>query len=705
MNPNHSADWRIGVDIGGTFTDIVLWNATDNTLRSSKLLTTPDDPSQAVIEGIKKILAENNIATSELKAVIHGTTLVANALIERKGVPTGLITTRGFRDVLEIGREWRYDLFNLDIEMPQPLVERRHRYEISERIEASGHVIKPVHLEELDAIAAKLRDNNIGSVAISLLHAYQNSEHERAVQNYLEQQLPIPQMSLSSEVSPQLGEYERTSTTVANAYVQPIFKAYVDRLAQQLQALGFAHELLLILSDGRCVRRDQAIRFPIRLVQSGPAAGAQAAQLFGTISGQRDLLCFDMGGTTAKACLIEDAEPARSSQFEVARETRFAEGSGLPLQIPAIDMIEIGAGGGSIARIDKRGLLQVGPDSASADPGPACYGRGGRNATVTDCDLLLGYLDEHSFLGGSMTLDRAAAEQAISEQLSQPLQLSPEQAAWGVHETVTANMAQAASIHAIERGLDVSRFALVPIGGAGPVHACSMARKMSIDQLICPSGAGVASAIGMLASPVSFEQVRAAPIALSELSWPEVSTIIDELSKTNGNMVTEAGVAESQIDCRISAMMRYIGQGYEVDVPVCREWVDDANTEALADSFAASYQKRFGRTENMAAELIAWRVVASGPKPALADAVRSQFDLTSNGTHRAAESHRRRVYFGNETGFVDTPVYKRASLKANSQIEGPAIIEETESTLVLPPDFSCQVDAALNILITHFSES
>ncbi|MDE0809318.1 MAG: hydantoinase/oxoprolinase family protein, partial [Alphaproteobacteria bacterium] len=463
MADSHT-QWNVGVDIGGTFTDIVLWDSAGARLIIDKVLTTPDDPSRAVLDGVRQVLNTAGISARDLSSVIHGTTLVANALIERKGVTTGLITTAGFRDVLEIGREWRYDLFDLDIEMPAPLVPRPLRHEAQERIGPDGAVITALDTEALRPVIRQLREAGVASLAVCLLHAYINPDHERAVAAIVAEEWPEVALSLSSAVSPELGEYERSSTTVANAYVHPVFRNYVDRLIAALDALGFTRELLMVLSDGRCVRASVATRFPIRLVQSGPAAGAEAARLFGALAEVKDVLCFDMGGTTAKACLIPDGQPERTVHFEVARETRFAEGSGLPLQIPAIDMIEIGAGGGSIARVDQRGLLQVGPDSAGASPGPVCYGAGNEMPTVTDCDLVLGYLGADSFLGGRMRLDKEAAEAAIDQHLAQPLGISVAEAAWGVHETVTANMAQAATIHAIERALDVTRFAMLPIG-------------------------------------------------------------------------------------------------------------------------------------------------------------------------------------------------------------------------------------------------
>jgi N-methylhydantoinase A len=693
------ARYRIGVDIGGTFTDVVLWDLADSRTEKTKLLTTPDDPSRAVMAGITRILAEHDIAPGDVDAVIHGTTLVANALIERKGVTTGLITTRGFRDVLEIGREWRYDLFDLEIEMPEPLADRPRRREITERIGPDGTVIEAVALDELDDIVAAFAQEGVEAIGVCLLHSYRNPAHEVAVRDRLRELAPGLSVSISATVSPEMGEYERSSTTIANAYVHPIFKTYVERLVAGLADMGFTRDLLLILSDGRLVRHDTATEFPIRLVQSGPAAGAQAAVLYGAMSEIDDLLCFDMGGTTAKACLIENGEPQRSATFEVARVFRFAEGSGLPLQIPAIDMIEIGAGGGSIARIDRLGLIQVGPDSASSDPGPVCYGLGGTQATVTDADLVLGYLDPGNFLGGDMALDRDGAAAAITKNLAEPLGITMEEAAWGIHETVTGNMAQAAAIHAIEKGLNVERFAMVPIGGAGPVHVCAMARKMGIRRLICPVGAGVASAIGMLGAPISFELAQANMAPLKGVDWAEIEAMVGTMAAQGRALVLHAGVDDGDITVNLSIMMRYVGQGYEVEVPVQRGWIEQADQSAIGSSFADSYRRRFGRVESMPAETISWRVVTSGPRPPLDETLRR--DTRSGGA--AAQRGSRPVWFGLDTGFVETPVFDRGALTPGTAIIGPAILEEVESTLVLPPDFSGEVDDGLNFIAIRTS--
>jgi N-methylhydantoinase A len=687
------SDWSIGVDIGGTFTDVVLWRDGAREMRREKLLTTPDDPSRAVIEGVRRALDRQGIAAAELGTVVHGTTLVANALIERRGVTTGLVTTRGFRDVLGLGREWRYDLYDLAIALPAPLVPRALCFEVTERRLADGSVETP--LDESDVIAASrsLRAAGVEAVAVAFLHSYRDSSHERRAGEILAAELPGVEVSLSSDVSPVLGEYERSSTVAANAYVLPIFAKYVERLEQALLELGFRHDLLLVLSDGRCIRAETARRYPIRLVQSGPAAGAEAARMFGELAGEEDVLCFDMGGTTAKACLIHAGEPERTSRFEVARETRFAEGSGLPLQIPAIDMIEIGAGGGSIAEIDARGLIQVGPRSAGAAPGPACYGRGNPKPTVTDCDLVLGYLDAASFLGGTMPLDKSAAEAAIQNHLAEPLGISVVEAAWGVHETVTANMAQAATIHTIERGLDVTRFAMLPIGGAGPVHACSMASKMNIDRLVCPVGAGVASAIGMLAAPVSFEVGRSAPCRLDALDVAAVRAVLAELRAEAEGLVKATGIAQDNISCRMHAMMRYVGQGYEIEVAFDPDRLAANGSDELGDAFTTAYRVRYGRSETAPSEILSWRVVASGPRPALAAAL--ALEGQSQQTHPVP--HARRQAFFTDL-FVETPVYRRANLMRGQTLDGPAIIEEDESTLVVPLEFALAVDPALNLV-------
>jgi N-methylhydantoinase A len=672
------SDYRIGVDIGGTFTDVVMLDPATGRLMNQKVLTTPDAPARGVLEGMGLLLSEQAVAAEAVRSVIHGTTLVANALIERKGVKTALVTTKGFRDVLEIGRELRYSIYDLFIDMPEPLVPRALRFEIDERLAPDGSVLRAPDPAEVRRLAHRLREAGVQAVAVVFLHAFRNDAHERAVKAILTEELPEMTVCTSFEVMPQIGEYERSSTAVANAYVQPIFRNYVRGIVDGLKARDLPEDLYLMLADGGTVHHETAVEYPIRLVQSGPAGGAQAAAVHGRLAGEKNVLCFDMGGTTAKACLIQDGEPLRTDRFEVARVFRFAKGSGLPLQVPVIDMIEIGAGGGSIAQVDSLGLPQVGPESASSKPGPACYGFGGEHPTVTDSDLVLGYLAADSFLGGDMALDKAAAEAAIDRHLARPLGLSVVEAAWGVHETVNESMAQAATIHALESGRKVQDFALLAIGGAGPVHACNLARRMGVKRVICPLGAGVASAFGFLASPTSFEFVRAAMQPLEALDLAAIAGMVAELEANAAGLIARAGVEPSAATTSVSALMRYVGQGYEVEVAVPREAIDNGNQAAVAQLFASRYRALHGREEQMAVEIISWRVVVAGPRPQLEPSAATRAGEAQLGT--------RAVYFAEAAGFVETPVFDRYRIRPGESVQGPAVLEERESTIIVPPD-------------------
>ncbi|WP_299615560.1 hydantoinase/oxoprolinase family protein [Pelagibius sp.] len=683
--------FRIGVDIGGTFTDVVMLDPATGRLANEKVLTTPDDPAEGVLNGVARILEAHSATPEAVQTIIHGTTLVANALIERKGVRTALVTTKGFRDVLEIGRELRYSIYDLFIDMPVPLVPRDLRFEIDERMTAGGQVLRAPEPDRVRRLAADLRAAAVEAVAIVFLHSFRNDANERLVKEILAEELPDMTICTSFEVMPQIGEYERTSTAVANAFVQPIFRGYVQRLVQELGRRGLPDDLYLMLADGGTVRHETAVQYPIRLVQSGPAGGAQAASVFGRLAAEQNLLCFDMGGTTAKACLIHDGEPLKTDSFEVARVFRFAKGSGLPLQVPVIDMIEIGAGGGSIAQVDKLGLVQVGPESASSKPGPACYGLGGARPTVTDADLVLGYLDAASFLGGDMALDKRAAEAAIRRDLAEPLGLSVVDAAWGIYETVNESMAQAATIHALESGRKVQDFVLIAIGGAGPVHATNLARRMGVRRVICPLGAGVASAFGFLASPTSFEFVRAAIEPLAELDPGRIETMVAELEREGLGLVKSAGVSPETAATSVSVLMRYSGQGYQVEVAVPREVLAAGDKDEIGRLFDARYRALFGRTERMAAEIMSWRVVVAGPKPVLEPQA-----ALREGTALTGE---RPVFFGETGGFVDTPVYDRYRVRPDERIHGPAVFEERESTIIVPPDAAAEADPHGNLII------
>ena len=689
---NQLSEFRIGVDIGGTFTDIVAVNQKNGIQFNGKVLTTPKDPSEAVLSGVKDIIKKNKIDPKNCR-IIHGTTLVANALIERKGVKTALLTTQGFKDVLEIGREWRYDLFSLDLEMPLPIVPRHLRFEIEERMNFKGEIIKSLDETGLIKVAKKIANSGVETLAIVFMHSFKNAIHEKLAKKIIEAHVPNLNICLSSIVSPEIGEYERTSTSVANAYVQPIFKSYVTSLVKGLKKIGITNDLFLMLSDGGIVHQKTAIEFPIRLVQSGPAGGAQAATLYGKILKQNNVLCFDMGGTTAKACLIENGKPNRTTIFEVARVFRFSKGSGLPLQVPVVDMIEIGAGGGSIARIDGMGLIQVGPDSSSSYPGPACYGLGGQLPTVTDSDLILGYIDAENFLGGDMKLIKENAERAIKEHIADPLGITILNAAWAIHEIVTENMSQAASIHALEKGRKIEKFSMIPIGGAGPVHACSLMSKMNINQMISPANAGVASAIGMVASPNSFELVQTDMQLLEDLNFSKMQNQFKIMYKNGTKSLLKTGTTLEEINISNSVLMRYVGQGYEIEVPLNKGNLENKNIKNIQIEFEKVYKILFGRTEKMPLEIISWRTIASGPV--------TNFiiqDKNFNTSTKTINTKKRKAYFGGKVYF-NTNVINRNNLSKSFQAKGPLIIEERESTLIIPPNFNVKMDPTGNLLI------
>lgn len=691
---NQLSEFRIGVDIGGTFTDIVAVNQKNGIQFNGKVLTTPKDPSEAVLSGVKDIIKKNKIDPKNCR-IIHGTTLVANALIERKGVKTALLTTQGFKDVLEIGREWRYDLFSLDLEMPLPIVPRHLRFEIEERMNFKGEIIKSLDETGLIKVAKKIAKSGVETLAIVFMHSFKNAIHEKLAKKIIEAHVPNLNICLSSIVSPEIGEYERTSTSVANAYVQPIFKSYVTSLVKGLKKIGITNDLFLMLSDGGIVHQKTAIEFPIRLVQSGPAGGAQAATLYGKILKKNNVLCFDMGGTTAKACLIENGKPNRTTIFEVARVFRFSKGSGLPLQVPVVDMIEIGAGGGSIARIDGMGLIQVGPDSSSSYPGPACYGLGGQLPTVTDSDLILGYIDAENFLGGDMKLIKENAERAIKEHIADPLGITILNAAWAIHEIVTENMSQAASIHALEKGRKIEKFSMIPIGGAGPVHACSLMSKMNINQMISPANAGVASAIGMVASPNSFELVQTDMQLLEDLNFSKMQNQFKIMYKNGTKSLLKTGTTLEEINISNSVLMRYVGQGYEIEVPLNKGNLENKNIKNIQIEFEKVYKILFGRTEKMPLEIISWRTIASGP---ITNFIIQ--DKNFNTSTKTINTKKRKAYFGGKVYF-NTNVINRNNLSKSFQAKGPLIIEERESTLIIPPNFNVKMDPTGNLLITR----
>ncbi len=662
---------RIAVDIGGTFTDLVLLE--DGLATATvKTPTTPDDPSEGVESGVVRLLEERS--AKGVGELVHGTTLVSNALIERKGAVTGMVTTRGFRDVLEIGREQRYDLYDLFLEMPEPLAPRARRWELNERVLADGSVDTPIDREELRRLAREAREAGVEALAICLLHAYRHPEHELAALEVLREELPDVPLALSSEVAPELGEYVRASTTVANAYVLPLIDRYLGLLEGRLARLEIEAPLHVMLSSGGLASVDTARRFPVRLCESGPAAGVLSAGFWGSRVGLDPLLAFDMGGTTAKACLIEGGAPLVAREHEMARVYRFAPGSGLPIREPVIDLIEIGAGGGSIARVGAFGLPEVGPESASGVPGPACYGRGGTEPTVTDADLLLGYLDPGRFLGGEMPLDVEAARTALGK-LADGIGVSVEEAAVAVHRVVNENMAAAARMHATERGRDLRKCALVATGGAGPVHAWGVARSLGVRTLVFPPLAGVASALGMLTATRSFDFVRSAPSPLSEVDWDSTNALIGELVAEGRALVARAGGEPAEMTVSLGADVRHRGQGDTIAVPLGEALAGDPADQVEA-AFADAYVGMYGRRPpGVEPEVLSWRVRVSSPSPRVAAG-----DRVGAAT---GERRRRPIWSPEGGGMVEAAVVERTSLAPGDVVEGPAVVQEDESTVVI----------------------
>jgi len=688
---------RIGVDIGGTFTDLVLVDETTGAVRVGKLLTTPKEPAQAVEQGVAALLHEAGRAPATVGAVIHGTTLATNALIERKGARTGLLTTAGFRDALEIGREGRYDMYDLFIDPPAPLVPRQLRLEVTERMLADGSVLTPLDASSAREAIGALVTQGVEAIAICLLHAYRNPAHERALADLVAEVAPGLPVSRSSEVVPEIREFERTSTTVANVYVMPLMARYLADLERKIHDLGVPGRLYIMLSSGGIATPEMARRAPIRLVESGPAAGALAAARLARQAGESRMLSFDMGGTTAKACVIDKGEPLVAREFEVARADRFKKGSGLPIRVPVVEMIEVGAGGGSIARIDSLGLLKVGPDSAGADPGPACYALGGREPTVTDADLVLGYLDPDFFLGGRMRLDVEAARGAIEERVARPLDFGVTEAAWGIHRVVNENMAAAARIHGIERGKDLRAYPLFAFGGAGPVHAWQVGRILRVPRVLVPFGAGAISAYGLLVAPLAFDFVRTAPQRLDAADWPRINALFTEMEAEGRAILREAGLGDPEMRFRKSAEMRYVGQGHEVEVDVPAGALGPESLAALTRDFEAAYVALYSRTPmGVAIEALNWRVVVTGPPPDLSlDSVtRHETGVDSS----AVVKKTRPAYFPEAAGYVDTPVYDRYRLTPGMRFDGPAIVEERESTIVIGPGARIMVDSRLTVI-------
>jgi N-methylhydantoinase A len=685
------ADVRLAVDIGGTFTDIVLDVGRDRKTR--KVLTTPVRPEQAVLDGIRLILSDARAHFRDIDVFIHGTTLATNAIIERRGAKTALIATDGFRDVLDIATESRYDQYDLTIDKPTPLVPRALRFTVPERVDAHGSVRLPLDEAALRAIVKRLRTLDVKSVAIAFLHAYANPAHERRAGEILRAEMPDVRLTLSSAVCPEIREYERTSTAVANAYVQPLIDGYLGRMAEALEVEQFRGSIYLVTSGGGVTSIDTARRFPVRLLESGPAGGAIFASQIAASLGESKVLSFDMGGTTAKICLIEQYRPETSRLFEVDRAARFLKGSGLPVRIPVIEMVEIGAGGGSIARVDAMKRVTVGPESASSEPGPACYGLGGEHPTVTDADVALGKIDPDGFAGGTIRLNPELSRKALLHDIGEALGLSAETSAYAVQEIVCENMASAARVHAVERGAVVAQHTLIAFGGAAPLHAARVAERIGASRVIVPSNAGVGSAVGFLAAPISYELVRSRHARLDEFDSEAVSDLLQEIA-SEARALVEPGARGAPVHERRIAFMRYVGQGHEIAVELPQRRLTNADSEYLRKAFEKDYAALFERSiPDAAIEILSWSVLAT-TEP------RNPARIAEVARKPAGTAGGHRQFFDGRAGeTIDVPLYRREQLSPGATVAGPAIIAEDETSTFISVSFEAHIDSAGSIVM------
>ncbi len=684
---------RLGVDIGGTFTDVVLETGSEQF--STKVLTTYGAPEDAIIDGLKQVCAKASIEPSEIGQIIHGTTLATNALIERRGARTALITTEGFRDVIEMRTESRFEQYDLDLTLPEPLLARHQRFTVTERISARGEVLIELDPKEVESLVGRIKEAGYESVAVGLIHSYLNNKHENLIRDAINAKLPDVMVSLSSEVSPQMREYERFNTVVANAYIKPLMKSYLGRLQGELKKQQVDCPIFLMHSGGGIISLESAAEFPVRLVESGPAGGAVFAANIASRYGLDKVLSFDMGGTTAKICLIKNQTPKTSRVFEVARTYRFKKGSGMPISIPVIDMVEIGAGGGSLASVDAMRQIRVGPHSAGSEPGPACYGRGGDKPAVTDADLVLGKLDPDNFAGGSISLHADESAKALEAVLGEPLGMDAQTAAYGLVEVVDENMANAARVHAVENGEDLAEYTMIAFGGAAPLHASRLCEKLGVERLLVPPGAGVGSAIGFLRAPFSFEANRSHYMKLSDFDADVVSQLLSELSDEATAFVRSCD-ADAPIASEFKAYMRYSGQGWEIPVSLTSEQALNPDVQTYQALFEADYAALFGRVvDGMDIEITVWAVNATTPSQveepiALADV---------NGV--AQSDVRRRVFDAAVGENVDAAVVLRDEFETGKLLKGPAIVTEDETTIIVPQSREAmrQSDGCIDITV------
>ena len=685
------ARYRVGVDIGGTFTDVAL--AGGGETFTSKVLTTPGAPEEGVLEALAQALGDAGIDPGDVEVVIHGTTLATNAIIERKGAKTALVVTEGFRDSVEMAYENRFEQYDIHVQKPAPLVPRYLRVPVRERVDASGRVLLPPDPASIDAMIEQLAHEEVDSIAVGFVHGYANPAHEELVAERLREAFPDAWLTLSSDVCAEIREYERLSTACANAYVQPLMARYLRNLSRRMEDAGIRAPLLMMTSGGGLATVGTAIRHPIRLVESGPAGGAILASRLAAEKGIDQVLSFDMGGTTAKICLIDGGQPQSSRTFEVDRVYRFTKGSGLPLRIPVIEMVEIGAGGGSIAHLDRLGRIAVGPESAGAEPGPACYGRGGARPTVTDSDVVLGRIDPERFAGGSMPLCRAAAEKTLERDVGETMNLDTTLAAFAVSEVVDENMANAARVHAIERGKDTGSRTLIAFGGAAPLHATRLAEKLGINTVIVPGDAGVGSAIGFLHAPVSYEVVRSRYTRLSAFDAEAINAMFEAMRREAEEIVRLGAPCAELVETRIG-YMRYVGQGHEVEVTVPGRRLEAGDAATLQAAFDTSYRAHYARViPGMDVEVLTWSLTLTAPVPPPEPA--PEPPAAEPG---AAEGHASLFNTG-RADYDRVPVYSRDRLAPGTRLRGPALIPEHQTTTVVGEGFDARIDGRGNIVL------
>jgi len=698
---NNQKRLNVGIDIGGTFTDFVILDRYSGEVFTWKSLTTPRSPSKSVATGLSECLKYYKLSIKDVYKLVHGTTLVTNAIIERRGETIGLITTKGFRDTLEIGREMRYDLYDLFMKRPGSLVPRHLRKEVETRKIVSGKEQQAIKDEELIQVTKNLVEKGVKSIAISFIQAQSDNTLEKRAKKIIQKNFPNIHVSLSSDLASEIGEFERTSTVTANAYVKPLINNYLTQLDRELQTLGFGGNFYIMLSSGGFCNIDVAREYPIRLLESGPAAGALSAAYWGEATSNSRVIGFDMGGTTAKACLIQNGSPEKIFKFEAGRVHKFKKGSGLPILITTIELIEIGAGGGSIAHADNLGLLKVGPESASSEPGPACYDLGGTSPTVTDANLILGYLNPDFFLGGEIPINKTKSKEAISKKMSETLKLEVYLAAWGVHKVVNENMSEAAKIYATEKGKDHRKYTLVATGGGGPVHAYGVAKNLNLKQVVYPFAAGVSSALGMLISPAREDISKAFSVSINEVNWNEINKTLSNLEKSAKKRLIEAGVLEKHVNITRMADMKYKGQGHNVTLMLPKEPLEIKHKNQIIKDFETAYKQLFSNIiQGGEPELVNLRIAVESTE----EPPRLSF-YSQNKQKKAPFKENRYIFLPTsdqetiEKGeYISVPVYDRYLFKPGDSIKGPCIIEEKESTIVINGSASIYIDPFLNVV-------